>query len=167
MTPLPFRIGPLSEGHDRSPFRSGSSSLDDYFRHRVTQDIQRRVAACFVATANDQRIVGFYTLSSASVPLIDLPTEIGKRLPRYPSVPAARMGRLAVDADFQGQGLGGALLADALVRSVRSELVAHAMVVDAVDGTAAAFYRHHGFTALPDAPLTLILPLATVRQLAL
>jgi GNAT superfamily N-acetyltransferase len=63
---------------------------------------------------------------------------------------------------FKGQGLGGALLADALDRAARSEIAAYALLVDAKDESAAAFYRHHGFIPLPDTPLTLFLPLATV-----
>jgi len=73
------------------------------------------------------------------------------------------MGRLAVDQAFKGQGLGGALLADALDRAVRSEIAAYALIVDAKDEAAAAFYRHHGFIALPDSPFTLFLPLVTVE----
>jgi predicted GNAT family N-acyltransferase len=72
------------------------------------------------------------------------------------------MGRLAVDQTLKGQGLGGALLADALDRAARSEIAAYALMVDAKDEAAAAFYRHHGFIALSDLPLTLFLPLATV-----
>ncbi len=109
------------------------------------------------------RIAGYYTLASTSVLLADLPPGIGKKLPRYPLVPAVRMGRLAVDETFKGQGLGGALLADALERVAQAEIAAFALVVDAKDETAASFYRHHGFVALPDSPLTLFLPLATVR----
>ena len=71
------------------------------------------------------------------------------------------MGRLAVDQAFQGQGFGGALLADALDRATRSEIAACALMVDAKDKAAAAFYQHHGFLALPGMPLTLFLPLAT------
>lgn len=74
------------------------------------------------------------------------------------------MGRLAVDQAFKGQGLGGALLADALSRAARSEIAAFAMMVDAKDEAAAAFYRHHGFIELPDSPLTLIFPLATIQR---
>ena len=74
------------------------------------------------------------------------------------------MGRLAIDQAFKGQGLGGALLADALDRAARSEIAAFAMMVDAKDETAAAFYRHHGFIALPGSPLTLFLPLATAKR---
>jgi ribosomal protein S18 acetylase RimI-like enzyme len=77
-------------------------------------------------------------------------------------VPAVRMGRLAVDAAFKGQGLGAALLADALTRAAHAEIAAYALLVAAKDATAAAFYRHHGFIALPDSPLTLFMPLAAV-----
>jgi ribosomal protein S18 acetylase RimI-like enzyme len=89
--------------------------------------------------------------------LADLLAATAKKLPRYPTVPAVRMGRLAVDQPFKGQGLGAALLADALDRAARSEIAAHALVVDAKDEAAAAFYRHH----VPDSPLALFLPLAT------
>jgi GNAT superfamily N-acetyltransferase len=101
--------------------------------------------------------------ASASLLLADLPASLSKKLPRYPSVPAVRLGRLAVDQTYQGQGLGGALLADALDRAARAEIAAYALLVDAKDEPAAAFYRHHGFVALPDSPLTLFLPLATVH----
>jgi ribosomal protein S18 acetylase RimI-like enzyme len=154
----------LDLAQDRSTFHCGSEPLDRYFHQQVSQDSRRRVTACFVALTGDQRIAGYYTLASASVFLADLPATMGKKLPRYPSVPAVRMGRLAVDQDFKGQGLGGALLADALDRAARSEIAAYALVVDAKDDAAAAFYRHHGFIALPDSPLSLFLPLATVAQ---
>lgn len=159
----PFRVVSLASEHDRAGFNSGSEPLDRYLREQVTQDVRRRVTACFVALTDESRVVGYYTLASASLLLADLPSSIGKKLPRYPTVPAVRMGRLAVDQGFKGLGLGGALLADALDRAVGSEIAAYALMVDAKDETAAAFYRHHGFIALPETPLTLFLPLATVR----
>ena len=165
MSQAPFRVAPLDKAHERSAFKSGVAPLDHYFHQQVSQDIRRRVTACFVAldVAQSQRIAGFYTLASSSVLLADLPPETGKKLPRYPSVPAVRMGRLAVDERFKGQGLGGALLADALARAARADIAAFALVVDAKDEVAAQFYRHHGFIVLPDSPLTLFLPLATVK----
>ena len=114
MSGAPFRVALLEAAHDRAAFHSGSEPLDRYFREQITQDIRRRVAACFVALADDQRIAGYYTLATASLLLADLPASTGKKLPRYPTVPTVRMGRLAVDQAFKGQGLGGALLADAL-----------------------------------------------------
>lgn len=163
MSRAPFQLTPLDAAHDRAGFNSDSEPLNRYLREQATQDIRRRVAACFVALANTQRIAGYYTLASASLLLSDLPASTGKKLPRYPTVPAVRMGRLAVDLEFKGQGLGGALLADALDRAARSEIAAFALMVDAKDEAAAAFYRHHGFIALPDSPHTLFLPLATVQ----
>ncbi len=160
-----LRVVPIDQAHDRKTFNSGSEPLDSYFRERVTQDVRRKVTACFVALWNDGRIAGYYTLASASVFLGDLPAKLIKKLPRYPSVPAVRMGRLAVDQAFKGQGLGGALLADALTRVIRSEIAAYALVVDAKDNTAADFYRHHGFLETASKPLTLFLPLASVKAL--
>ena len=110
MSEAPFGIESLNAGHDRLSFRSGSDPLDRYFREQATQDVKRRVAACFVAVDDSRAIAGYYTLASAGILLADLPHELGKRLPRYPTVPAVRMGRLAVSQNFKGMGLGGALL---------------------------------------------------------
>lgn len=165
MSDATFLLTPLDAAHDRGAFQSDSGPLDRYFKEQVTQDIRRRVAACFVALVDGHRIAGYYTLASASIPLVDLPADTARKLPRYPSVPAVRMGRLAVDKAFKGQGLGSALLADALNRAAKPEIAAYALIVDAKDGIAAGFYQHHGLIALPESPLTLFLPLATIRQL--
>ena len=162
MSGAPFLMARLEAKHDRTAFHSGSEPLNRYLREQATQDVRRRVAACFVALADGKRIAGYYTLASASLLLADLPASIGRKLPRYPTVPTVRMGRLAVDQAFKGQGLGGALLADALHRAARSEIAAYALMVDAKDQNAAAFYQHHGFIPLPESPCTLFMPLATI-----
>ena len=108
-------------------------------------------------------MAGYYTLASASLVLAALPPQTARRLPRYPSIPAVRLGRLAVDQAFRGQGLGSALLADALARAARSEIAAFARTVDAKDEAALAFYLHHEFIPLLDSPMTLFLPLAQVQ----
>lgn len=159
----PIQFVALDTAYDRSLFNSGSEPLDRYFKQQVTQDIRRKVASCFVALVDGNCIAGYYTLSAMSFLLDDLPQEMIKKLPRYPSVPAIRMGRLAVHQDFQGQGLGGALLADALERSVRCDIAAYALVVDAKDHQAVNFYRRHGLTAFADNPMTLFLSLSSVR----
>ncbi|HUI77242.1 MAG TPA: GNAT family N-acetyltransferase [Bryobacteraceae bacterium] len=163
--PGSFVIEPLSSRHDRTEFTCGVDALDRYFRQQAGQDVRRRVAACFVAReiATD-RIAGYYTLAAAGIPLTDMPAALAKRLPRYPSVPVARLGRLAVARDFQGLKLGGALLWDAVDRAVRSEVAVYALVVDAKDEAAESFYRHHGFVALSGAPRTLVLPLANRKR---
>ncbi|NBY69541.1 MAG: GNAT family N-acetyltransferase [Betaproteobacteria bacterium] len=160
-----FSVTPLDLSSDRSSFDSGVAPLDKYFRTQVSQDIKRRVTACFVAMDAHGQIAGYYTLASASVLLADLSEALVKKLPRYPSVPAVRMGRLAVDQTSKGKGLGAALLADALRRAVTSEIAAYAFIVDAKDEEAASFYAHHGFIALTDQPLNMFIALATVKDL--
>ena len=159
MTP-PFRIEVLTAAHDRGGFVCGVAALDRYFREQVTQDVRRRATACYVAVEETNlRIAGYYTLAAGSVLLADLPPELAKRLPRYPSVPVARLGRLAVDQGYRGRKLGGALLWDAITRAVRSEIAVFALVVDAKDESAEAFYRHHGFVAFGSQGRQLVLPL--------
>ena len=158
----PFVVEALGPGHDRAGFCSGVPALDRYLWEQATQDMRRHVTACYVAVeVPGTRIAGYYTLAAASVLLSDLPAPLAKRLPRYPSVPVARLGRLAVDQAFRGRKLGAALLWDAGSRALRSEVAAYALVVDAKDEAAEAFYRHHGFVTLGAQPRQLVLPLAT------
>jgi ribosomal protein S18 acetylase RimI-like enzyme len=147
-------------GHDRAAFSCGVDALDGYLRQQATQDVRRRATACYVAVeASGGRIAGYYTLAAAGIPLADMPAALAKRLPRYSSVPVARLGRLAVDQVYHGQKLGSALLWDALERCRRSEIAVFALVVDAKDDQAVAFYRHHGFTPFVSQPRQLVLPL--------
>ena len=155
------RVEPLSGSHDRSKFVSGSAPLDRYLREQASQDIKRRIATCFVAVDfENQDIVGFYTLTATSVAVDALAPEIAKKLPRYPVIPAALLGRLAVSVAAQGRGLGAAVLADALLRTARVEMGVFAMVVDA----AQRFYEKHGFTLLVGEQRRLVLPIATALK---
>lgn len=99
-------------------------------------------------------------MAATSLQFDALSVERSRKLPRYPVVPAILMGRLAVSLAHQGNRLGSALVADAFLRSGRSEIAAYAMVVNAKDERAARFYEHLGFERLPDATLRLIRPLA-------
>jgi predicted N-acetyltransferase YhbS len=89
---------------------------------------------------------------------------LAKRLPRYPLVPLVRTGRLTVSVAFQKRQLGTALLWDAGLHAMQSGMGVFALVVDAKDETAAAFYEHHGFTAFSSNPLTFVLPIATLAK---
>lgn len=141
-----FRLEMLGSSHVRAGFTCGVDALDVYFSSQATQDVRRRASTCCVAVdVQTSKVAGYYTLAAGGVPLTDLPDALTKRLPRYPSVPVARIGRLAVDKAFQGQKLGGALIADAAIRALRSEVAVFALVVDAKDDAAQAFYVHHGF----------------------
>ena len=160
----PFHIEILGDQHDRESFSCGIEALDRYFLERVSQDIRRRVTACYVALETKTgRVAGYYTLAASGVPLSAMPDDIVKRLPRYPSVPVAKLGRLAVDVSFRRQQLGAALLWDAVMRSLRSEVAVFALVVDAKDDIAETFYQHHGFQVFGEIPRQLILPLMNLK----
>lgn len=158
-----FTIVPLTSEHNRKCFSCGVDALDDYFHKQVSQDMRRRVAACYVAVEIETgKVAGFYTLSAGSVPLADVPEQLAKRLPRYQAVPVARLGRLAVHMDYRQQRLGAALLWDSMMRSVRSELAVFALIIDAKDDQAISFYHHHGFLALGSLPNQMIYPLTNM-----
>ena len=155
-----FRVEVLGADHARDGFACGVEALDRYFAQQASQDVRRRASACYVAVEiGSDRVAGYYTLAAGGVPLTDLPQALSKRLPRYPSVPVARIGRLAVNRAFHGQQLGGALLADAALRALRSEVAVFALVVDAKDANAEAFYRHHGFERFSTTSIQMIVSL--------
>jgi GNAT superfamily N-acetyltransferase len=142
-------------------FNCGVQPLNEYFWYRVGQDVCRRVSFCYIAIDDvTDQIAGYYTLAACGVALADLPAEIAKRLPRYPTVPAVRIGGLAVDWRFQGRKLGGALLYDAIERTCRSGIAAYVILVDAKDERAAAFYEHFGFQRFDARERTLFLPIS-------
>ena len=156
-----------SKLHDRSDFSCGSTELDRYIREFASQDVRRNVARVFVATDAGSSVLGYYSLSAASYRRDDLPAEHAMRLPRYP-VPAALLGRLVVDGRAAGQGLGAHLLMDAIerVRLASETLAVHAIIVDALDHGAVAFYRKFGFIAFLEDDRRLFLPMSTIQRLA-
>lgn len=163
MTPR-FAIDRLAPSHDRASFSSGVDVLDRYLRQFAGQDARKRLANCFVAVERSSgQLAGFYTLSATSILVSDLPDVIAKRLPHYPSVPAALIGRLAVDKRFRGQRLGEALLLDAVDRVLDADPAVFALVVDAKDEAAASFYRRFEFRALSANPMSFFLPVAALE----
>lgn len=159
-------IAPLAPEHDRHAFSCGVDVLDRYLQTQASQDIRRHVANWFIASPGESTIIaGYYTLSAASIPISDLPEERGRKLPRYPVVPAALIGRLAVDERYRGRKLGAALLFDAIERAVRADTAVFALVVDAKDEQAMRFYQHHEFQAFERNPAKLFLPVATALKL--
>jgi predicted GNAT family N-acyltransferase len=155
--------------HNRAAFSCGQEPLDRYLQQRANQDLQKRVAAVMVLTPDGTTIAGYYTLSQYAIDLSALPEETVKklRLPKYSELPATLLGRLARSSQFRGQGVGELLLMEALRRSLQqSQAVASmAVVVDAKDGDAKAFYLKYGFIELPDHPDRLFLPMATIQEM--
>ena len=161
-----FQIRALDGDIDAASFRCGQPILDGYIHRYASQDIRRNVARVFAATPKNDphRLAGFFTLSAGSVSCANLSATLAKKLPRYP-VPVALIGRLAVDINFQGKGLGSILLADACqkIANASTTLAVAGIVVDAKDAAAATFYRHFGFLTLPGQPARLLLPATAFR----
>ena len=170
MTADRYRFEPLGDQHDRTGFTCGVAPLDRYLRTQAGQDRRRRLAAPFVCydTATSL-IVGYYTLSATAVTPAALSVEVTRRLPRYDHFPATLIGRLAVDLRYRGQGFGELLLLDALARCLAEadQIAAMAVVVDAKDDAARAFYEHYRFRRFEDHPYRLYLPMATIESLGL
>lgn len=159
------RIEPLGRDHDRAGFSCGKEALDRYFQQQVTQDARRHLATPFVMVMPDGAIGGFYTLSGTALRLQELPEDVARRLPRYPLIPATLIGRLALDRRYHGQGWGSFLLIDALRRCMSSDVASFAVVVDAIDDEARAFYRHASFVPLPDSPYRLFRRMSDIEAL--
>jgi len=160
-----YVVEPFDPSRDRTGFSCDAPALDRYFHAQIGQDARRYLAAAFVLIEVDTGdIAGYYTLSAAAIEVSGVPLEVTRKLPRYPSLPAALIGRLAVDQRHRGRGAGGDLLADALRRVLASEIRAMAVIVDAKDDAAIAFYAHHGFQHLLDQPNRLYITLADIAR---
>jgi GNAT superfamily N-acetyltransferase len=160
-----LRVEVLGSTHGRTRFECGVEALDRYLKVQAGQDARKNMAAAFVLLLSDGTIAGYYTLSATAVRVGELPEPVTRKLPRYPLVPATLLRRLAVDRRHRGKGYGRFLLADALYRSLRSEIASFAVIVDAKDDTARQFYERESFLPFPDQPMKLFLPMARIEAI--
>jgi GNAT superfamily N-acetyltransferase len=165
-----LRVEALAPHHDRNNFSCGVDSLDRYLRMQAGQDIRRKANGVFILVeiARPSVVLGYYTLSATGLPPGDVPAAARKHIPRYPLVSATLIGRLAVATARQGERLGALLLADAVRRAYASAAIVGSsmLVVDAVNGRAAAFYEGNGFVRLP-ASMRLMLPMHTIGRMVM
>ncbi len=162
-----WKIDPLEKVHDRSSFSCGKPSLDKFIRELATQYERRDIGRTFVATHSSERtVLGYYTLAAGAVAFENLSAPVSHKLPKH-SIPVVHLGRLAVDEQAKGQGLGKLLLMDALDRSLRISEQAGIFAVEvyALDDDARQFYLKYGFTSLADDLYHLYLPMKAVRKL--
>lgn len=146
-----FSIRKLDNSHQKNTFTCGVKMLDDYIQKFARQDNKRHVAMVYVLSDDkENKIAGYYSLSSTSIELLNLPEFARKNLPPYPLLPATLLGRLAVDNHYQHKKIGKFLLLDALKRSfeVSQDVASFAVVVEAINESAANFYQKYGFTFL-------------------
>lgn len=146
----------LSNSHKKLKldFSCGKELLDTYLRTQASQDVRRKLSACFVSLHVDSGLIqGYYTLSNNSIPLDIVPDSFKNQLPNsYHSIPTTLLGRLAVDERFKGTEVGKMLLIDALKKSyeISKSIGSFAVVVDPLDEDAEKFYTKYGFILLPD-----------------
>lgn len=161
-------IEPLGKHHDRAAFHCGQPDLDEWFKHRASQDEKRNVARVFVACDDELGVVGFYSLSSFTLTVADLPQNISRKLPRYDVIPAGLIGRLARDERVRGKKIAELLLADAIRRILDASrsMAVFAIIVDAKDEHAVSFYEGFGFRSFPLRPMRLFLTAATAAAAA-
>ena len=160
-----WNFEPIQKKHKRQEFDCGSQELDRYLSRYAGQNDVKGINKAFVATRSQTplKIDGYYTISSSTIDFVSLPKNIQQKIPNYP-IPAALIGRLAVDRSCQGQGLGTELLVNALIRIVKAskEIGIYAVRVDAIDDRAKQFYLKHEFIPFEDAPLSLFLPIKAI-----
>lgn len=160
-------IEPLnSEAHDRTAFDCGEPALNGYLQKTARQHQQKGIANTYVLveTSDPSRVMGFFTLAFMEVNLSDIPADLGKKLPRS-RLPAAKLGRIAIEKSCQGKNYGRLLLVDAMRRvvfAVRTSAGVVGLFVDAKNPSAAGFYKKFGFIPLEDNPLSLMLPYQTM-----
>lgn len=161
-----WRIERVRSSHDRSAFRCGMPSLDEFSRRLASQYEKKHMARTYVALEKDSDAVrGYYTISAGAVAFATVPPAVSKKLPR-PPIPVVHLGRLAVDLASQGRRLGETLLLDALARCARAaaELGVFAIEVFAINDAARAFYLKYGFEPLIDDLYHLYLPMRIVSE---
>ena len=145
-----YRSVPLGAEHDLTDFSSGNHELDEWLQEHAVHASRMNVARTFIWAEESKKVVAYYALAAHQVTSDVLPHQIARGSPRQ--IPAVLVGKLALDAKLQGQGLGALLLADASQRVVEATetVAARAVVVDAIDNRTATFYEHFGF--VPTAP---------------
>lgn len=156
----------LTKRHQRSEFDCGHAALSSFLREYARQNQDENIGRTYVATRpSDPRVMGFFTLTVASVHRDDLTAADARRLPRYP-VPVARLGRLAVDKSARGLGLGRELLLHAMAVSLRvADIIGvFAFEAHAKDAEARRFYEHHGLQRLKDEELHLYLSIKQIKK---
>lgn len=155
---------PISPGHDLSDFDSGEPSLNEWLKKRAIKNDASGASRCFVVCAGTA-VVGYYSLSAGAISHETVPKTMRRNMPD--PLPLLLLGRLAIDSRYHNQGLGSALLRDAMIRavSVSSDAGVFAIMVHSLSPAAKQFYLSRGFVQSPLQPMTLIMTLETVRSI--
>jgi GNAT superfamily N-acetyltransferase len=166
MSFAPWHEEPIGKKHNREAFDCGEEALNEFLRRYARKSHELGGAKTFLAIddGDNQTVLGFYSLSPASIAYARTPETVTRGLARH-DVPAFRLARLAVDRSVQGKGLGGQLLLAAGRRCLlaAAEVGGVALLIDAKNEKVARWYAGYGAMPLLDEPLSLLLPLKTIE----
>lgn len=154
--------------HNIEKFSCGIKELDTYLKQQAGQETKKMVTAVYIIRKiKSAEVIGYYTLSTNSIELTNLPESSIRKLPKYKALPALLIGRLAIDINYQGQGIGEKMLLDALNRSylLSKQVGCFAVIVDAKDKKSSNFYEKYGFKRSIKKPYKLYLPMLTIINL--
>lgn len=148
---------PIVAGDTVSDFRCGEESLEIWLRGRARSNEKSGASRTMVSVTREGRVAGYYCLSASSLVRDDGPPALAAGMPS--SIPVVLLGRMAVDNEFKGQGIGYSLLQHATTRALEAAetIGIHAMIVHAIDDDVVPFYERFGFTAFPEQRRTLYL----------
>ena len=165
---MSYLTEPLDSKHDKENFSCGIKSVENRLWKEGAQGVKSQLSTCFEKDNKEtEKISGYYTLSSSNISQNLIPDSFKKKLPKsYLSIPTILLGRLAIDKEFQGRGLGKILLIDALKRccDTSESIGAYAVIVDPLDKEAEKFYEKYGFIKLPDSG-KMFIPIKTIKEL--
>lgn len=155
---------PITDKLELSNFDSGEFSLNEWLKRRAFKNHATGASRCFVVCA-DTDVIGYYSLSAGAISHEAAPKAMRRNLPD--PLPVLLLGRLAVDKRYHNQGIGQALLRDAMLRAVNvsGDAGVFALLVHALSDQAKQFYLSRGFVESPLQPMTLIMTLETVRSI--
>ena len=158
---------PLSADREVADFDSGELSLNEWLKKRALKNHGSGASRCFVVCGDNDTVIGYYSLSAGAISHEASPKGMRRNMPD--SLPVLLLGRLAIDKRYHNQGIGQALLRDAMLRSVSiaGNAGVFAILVHALSEQAGRFYLSRGFVASPMQPMTLMMTLETVRKIVM
>lgn len=161
--PLYASPAPINSRHLLGSFSSSDEGLDAWLREHALEN-EGKASRTYVVTHGGDTVVAYYSLATGRLGLTEMPRKLRHNHPSF--IPVILLGRLAVDSDHSGQGLGSYLLREAMIRTLEvSALVGvRAMLVHAINDEAVSFYSRYGFVASPSGPYSLILPLEVIED---
>jgi predicted N-acetyltransferase YhbS len=154
---------PLSSEHQFEDFDSGNTELNDWLKKRALKNENSGASRTYVVTV-EQRVIAYYCLANGSVINTTAPGKVRRNMPNQ--IPVMVIGRLAVDMQWQNQGIGYGLVRDAIVRTLQAAAIAgiRAILVHAISHEAKQFYERCGFISSPVAPMTLMVTIADATE---